>query len=54
MQLMTENSNDTALQNQASTFPIVVKIVESLKKILEEDKKQKNPLFYQCKRVCHL
>ena len=49
MQLMTENTNDTALQNQASTFPIVVKIVESLKKILEEDKKQKNPLFINVK-----
>ena len=49
MQLTTEQTNNIIEQNQASTFPIVVKIVESIKKILEEDKKQKNPLFINVK-----
>lgn len=49
MQLTTEQSNSLMEQSQASTFPIVVKIVESVKKILEEDKKEKNPLFIHVK-----
>src|SRR5574344_283135 len=43
---MSGNMNDTA---EASTFPTVIKIVESIKKILEEDKQQKNPLFINVK-----
>lgn len=49
MQLTTEQANSLMEQSQASTFPIVVKIVESFKKILEEDKKEKNPLFIHVK-----
>ena len=49
MQLTTENTDNTVQNEQTSNFPIVVKIVESLKKILEEDKKQKNPLFINVK-----
>ena len=46
---MTEIEN-TNLDNELSTkLPIVVKIVDSLKKILEEDKKQKHPLFINVK-----
>ena len=45
---LTEEQNKIEY-NQASTFPIVVKIVESIKKILEEDRKQKNPLFINVK-----
>ncbi|HIU87011.1 TPA: hypothetical protein IAD52_08570 [Candidatus Spyradomonas excrementavium] len=43
--------NDLNLQQQDvnSTFPVVMKIVESLKKILEEDKKQRQPLFINVK-----
>ena len=45
----TDTANSIMERNQANSFPIVVKIVESLKKILEEDKKQKNPLFLSLK-----
>ena len=49
MQLTTEQSNNTLETEHASKFPIIMKIVESVKKILEEDKKQKNPLFINVK-----
>lgn len=46
-----ENQDTTAVDDQSvnSTFPIVVKIVESLKRILEEDRQQKQPLFINVK-----
>lgn len=49
MQLVTEHENIDDTSRQMTTLPIVVKIVESLKKILEEDKKQKQPLFMNVK-----
>ena len=49
MQLTEELSKDTKAQTQASSLAIVVEIVESLKKILEEDRKQKHPLFLNVK-----
>lgn len=48
MQLQNE-TNNTEHSDINSTFPVVVKIVESLKKILEEDKLQKQPLFINVK-----
>lgn len=48
MQIQNEVNTDEQ-QDVNSTFPIVVKIVESLKKILDEDKKQKQPLFINVK-----
>ncbi len=46
MQLTEDN---TLQQTQTSTLAIVVEIVECLKKILEEDKQQKHPLFLNVK-----
>lgn len=46
MQLTEQPMEQT---KQATTLAIVAEIVESLKKILEEDKKQKNPLFINVK-----
>lgn len=46
---MQINNETETQQDVNSTFPVVVKIVESLKKILEEDKKQKQPLFIHVK-----
>lgn len=48
MQMQNE-VNTSGMQDTNSTFPIVVKIVESLKKIIEEDKQQKQPLFINVK-----
>lgn len=49
MQLVSERENTENTSRQIATLPVVVKIVESLKKILEEDKKQKHPLFMNVK-----
>lgn len=49
MQLTTENNINTIELDPTATFPVVIRIVESIKKILEEDKKQKNPLFINVK-----
>jgi len=49
MQLLTERENNQTDNLQATKFQMVVKIVESLKQILEEDKKQKHPLFINVK-----
>lgn len=49
MQLMTKLENTNLDNELSSKLPIVVKIVDSLKKILEEDKKQKHPLFINVK-----
>lgn len=46
---LTEKPKENMEQNQTSTLAIVVEIVECLKKILEEDKKQKHPLFLNVK-----
>ena len=48
MQLVSECENSIE-KTQAAKFQVVLKIVESLKKILEEDKKQKHPLFMSVK-----
>ncbi len=49
MQLKEQETQNTIQQTQASNLAIVVEIVESLKKILEEDKQQKHPLFLNVK-----
>lgn len=48
MQLVSECENSIE-KTQATKFQVVLKIVESLKKILDEDKKQKHPLFMSVK-----
>ena len=50
MQLTTEKLNTNDETDRMATFPIIVKIVESIKKILEEDKKQNkyNVLKFTC------
>lgn len=45
----TENDLNLQQQDANSTFPVVMQIVDSLKKILEEDKKQRQPLFINVK-----
>ncbi len=47
--MQVENDLNIQQQDANSTFPVVMKIVESLKKILEEDKKQRQPLFINVK-----
>ena len=49
MQLTKEYDQADTISKQAATLPKVVKIVESLKRILEEDKRQKHPLFINVK-----
>lgn len=49
MQLTTEYEHTDTISKQAATLPKVVKIVESLKRILDEDKQQKHPLFIHVK-----
>lgn len=49
MQLTTENEIVQRETDTAAKFAIVIKIVESIKKILDEDKQQKNPLFLSIK-----
>ena len=46
---MQINHETDRQQDVNSTFPVVVKIVESLKRILEEDRSQKQPLFINVK-----
>ena len=46
------SDTNTGMQQQAgvkNNFPMIVKIVESVKKILEEDRQQKHPLFINVK-----
>ena len=47
--MQLENDLNEQQQDVNSTFPVVMKIVESLKKILEEDKQQRQPLFINVK-----
>ena len=49
MTLTTEKHNQTANSDKMFTLPVIIKVVESIKNILEEDKKQKNPLFLSVK-----
>ena len=49
MHLTKEETNTQQHTKSANSFAIVVKIVESIKKIIEEDKQQKNPLFINIK-----
>ena len=37
-------------ENSSRTIEIAVRVVESFKKILSEDKKEKQPLFFEHKR----
>lgn len=47
---LTKEKNDKTLElDRTFALPVIIKIVESIKKILEEDKKQKNPLFLNVK-----
>lgn len=50
---LTEQPNNVNLNDRytTSTLAIVVEIVDNLKKILEDDKKQKNPLFINVKEA---
>lgn len=49
MTLTTEKHNQTANSDKMFTLPVIIKVVESIKNILEEDKQQKNPLFLSVK-----
>ena len=49
MALTTEKNVDTVTFDRTYALPVIFKIVESIKNILDEDKKQKNPLFLNVK-----